>query len=78
MGGEGCEGKYCNFPYRKSFTPDLNVFLYTKVSISSFTSFTTSFIKIHNCISFTSNPRQLIIPNWGILYLLTLQGDVKS
>ena len=23
MGGEGCEGKYCNFPYRKSFTPDL-------------------------------------------------------
>ena len=26
MGGEGCEGKYCNFPYRKSFTPDLNVF----------------------------------------------------
>ena len=26
MGGEGSEGKYCNFPYRKSFTPDLNVF----------------------------------------------------
>ena len=78
MGGEGSEGKYCNFPYRKSFTPDLNVFLYTKVSISSFTSFTTSFIKIHNCISFRSNSRQLIIPNWGILYLLTLQGDVKS
>gem|GEM_PF-2583672 len=29
------------FPYRKLFTPDLNNFLYTKVTIPSFTSFTS-------------------------------------
>ena len=38
--GEGSEGKFCNFPYRFLFTPYLNDFLYTKVNISTFTSFT--------------------------------------
>ncbi len=37
----GCGGRNSNFPYRKLFTPDLNNFLYTKVTIPSFTSFTS-------------------------------------
>jgi len=38
--GEGSEGKFCNFPYRFLFTPYLNDFLYTKVNISTVTTFT--------------------------------------
>ncbi len=36
---EGYERTKSNFPYRKLFTPDLNDFLYTKVTILSFISF---------------------------------------
>ena len=44
--GDDSDDRFCNFPYRKLFTPDLNVFPYTKVSISIVTIVTTSFRRI--------------------------------
>ena len=50
VNGDDCDDRFCNFPYRKSFTPDLNVFPYTKVIISIATIVT----------AITSNSRYLL------------------
>ena len=77
VNGDDSDDRICNFPYRKSFTPDLNVFPYIKVSISIVTIVTT----------LTSNSRYLLsraripnVPSWlvGLIMWIVNQLTISN